>query len=58
MRLKNSSVENLPYPYWDLADLDQIYQEFEQAMSGKKDYIELWVYSKKWREVFGSATAD
>lgn len=35
-----------PYPYWDLADLDQIYQEFDQAMSGKKDYIELWFTRK------------
>jgi PAS domain S-box-containing protein len=35
-----------PYPYWDLADLDQIAQEFEQAMSGKKEYIELWFTRK------------
>lgn len=35
-----------PYPYWDLADLDQIYQEFDQAMSGKKEYIELWFTRK------------
>jgi PAS domain S-box-containing protein len=35
-----------PYPYWNLADLDQIYQEFDQAMSGKKEYIELWFTRK------------
>lgn len=35
-----------PYPYWDLADLKQIYQEFDQAMSGNKDYIELWFTRK------------
>lgn len=35
-----------PYPYWDLADLDQIYQEFGLAMSGKKEQIELWFTRK------------
>ncbi|HEY9830008.1 MAG TPA: PAS domain S-box protein [Stenomitos sp.] len=35
-----------PYPYWDLADLDQIDQEFEQAMSGQKESIELWFTRK------------
>jgi PAS domain S-box-containing protein len=35
-----------PYPYWDIADLDQIYQEFGLAMSGKKEQIELWFTRK------------
>lgn len=35
-----------PYPYWDLADLDQIYNEFGLAMSGKKEQIELWFTRK------------
>jgi PAS domain S-box-containing protein len=35
-----------PYPYWDLADLEEIYHEFGQAMSGKKEHIELWFTRK------------
>lgn len=35
-----------PYPYWDIADLDKIYQEFGLAMSGKKEQIELWFTRK------------
>jgi PAS domain S-box-containing protein len=35
-----------PYPYWDLADLDKINQEFTLAMSGKKEQIELWFTRK------------
>jgi PAS domain S-box-containing protein len=35
-----------PYPYWDIAELDQIYQEFGLAMSGKKEQIELWFTRK------------
>ena len=35
-----------PYPYWDLADLDEIYKEFELAMSGEKENIELWFTRK------------
>lgn len=35
-----------PYPYWDLADLEEIYHEFSLAMSGKKEHIELWFTRK------------
>ena len=35
-----------PYPYWDLADLDTINQEFVLAMSGEKKQIELWFTRK------------
>jgi PAS domain S-box-containing protein len=35
-----------PYPYWDIAELDHIYQEFGLAMSGKKEQIELWFTRK------------
>ncbi|HEY9608597.1 HAMP domain-containing sensor histidine kinase, partial [Allocoleopsis sp.] len=35
-----------PYPYWDLADLDQINQEFGLAMTGQKKQIELWFTRK------------
>ena len=35
-----------PYPYWDLADLDQINNEFRLAMSGEKKQIELWFTRK------------
>lgn len=40
-----------PYPYWDLADIDQINDEFRLAMSGKKEHIELW-FTRKNRERF------
>jgi len=35
-----------PYPYWDLADLDKINEEFRLAMSGEKEQIELWFTRK------------
>lgn len=35
-----------PYPYWDLADLDRINEEFRLAMSGEKKQIELWFTRK------------
>ena len=35
-----------PYPYWDLADLEQINKEFRLAMSGEKEKIELWFTRK------------
>lgn len=35
-----------PYPYWDLADLEQINEEFRLAMSGEKKQIELWFTRK------------
>jgi PAS domain S-box-containing protein len=35
-----------PYPYWDLADLDKINNEFRLAMSGEKEQIELWFTRK------------
>lgn len=35
-----------PYPYWDLADLEQINNEFRLAMSGEKEQIELWFTRK------------
>ena len=40
-----------PYPYWDLADLEEIYHEFELAMSGEKQQIELW-FTRKSGERF------
>ena len=36
----------LPYPYWDLADLEVINNEFNLAMSGEKEHIELRVTRK------------
>jgi PAS domain S-box-containing protein len=35
-----------PYPYWDLADLDKINNEFKLAISAEKEQIELWVTRK------------
>lgn len=35
-----------PYPYWNLADLETIYQQFELAISGKTEHIELWFTRK------------
>jgi PAS domain S-box-containing protein len=35
-----------PYPYWNLADLDRINEEFKLAMSGEKKQIELWFTRK------------
>ncbi|HEY9634197.1 MAG TPA: PAS domain S-box protein [Coleofasciculaceae cyanobacterium] len=40
-----------PYPYWDLADLEEINKEFIKAMSGEKEHIELW-FTKKNGERF------
>ena len=35
-----------PYPYWNLAELEEIYQAFNLAMSGEKEHIELWFNRK------------
>ncbi|MEW5861578.1 MAG: ATP-binding protein [Cyanobacteriota bacterium] len=35
-----------PYPYWNLADLETINHEFQLAMSGEKENIELWFNRK------------
>jgi PAS domain S-box-containing protein len=40
-----------PYPYWDAAELDIIYREFELAMAGEKENIELW-FTRKNSERF------
>lgn len=35
-----------PYPYWDLADLEKIYEEFTKAIIGESKDVELWFTRK------------
>ncbi len=43
-----------PYPYWAPDDIEKIYSEFQQVMSGKQNHTELWFTRKTGERFLGS----